>query len=165
MSGMSLKKIISRYAKYNHWANETMTQWLKTLEGGIFYEKTPSSFGSIDLTVQHMNHAQNFWFAIITGADVAKLDESVKFNNIDGVINELLAGSQQMIKKCEVYTEKELLEQLPSTDMVQSRYEYILHMINHNSYHRGQIVIMSRCLGVENNIPAMDYDAFLWSER
>jgi uncharacterized damage-inducible protein DinB len=162
---MSLKKIISSYARYNHWANEKMTQWLKTLEGNILYKETPSSFGSIDFTMQHMNRAQNFWYAVITEAYVTKLDETIKFNAADITINDLLAGSKQMLNKFNTYTEEELLKQLSSNDMVQSRYEYILHAINHNSYHRGQIVTMGRCLGVVNNVPAMDYDVFLWSEQ
>lgn len=162
---MSLKKIISSYARYNHWANEVMTRWLKTLDSNILYKETRSSFGSIDLTMQHMNRAQNFWFAIITEADVTKLDETIKVNATDRIMNDLLAGSQQMLTQFKGYTEEELLKQLPSTDMVQSRYEYILHVINHNSYHRGQIVTMSRCLGVVDNIPAMDYDVFLWFEH
>lgn len=159
---MSIKKIISGYARYNHWANEEMTKWLKTLGDNLFYKETPSSFSSISLTVQHMIDAQTFWFAIITEADVTKLDESTKYNTTDNIINDLLAGSQQMLNKYGAYTEDELLKQLPATDMIKCRYEYILHVINHNSYHRGQIVTMSRCLGVVDNIPVTDYDVFLW---
>lgn len=162
---MSLKKLISSYTRYNHWANETMTRWLETLERDTLYKETPSSFGSIDLTLQHMNHAQNFWFAIITSADVTKLDETIRSNAVDSVIRELRAGSQRMLDKFTAYTEDELLTQIPSQDMVQSRYDYIVHAINHNAYHRGQIVTMSRCLGVVGNVPAMDYEVFLWTER
>jgi uncharacterized damage-inducible protein DinB len=162
---MSFKKIISSYARYNYWANKTMIDWLKTLERSIIYKETPSSFGSIDLTMQHMNRAQNFWIAVITEADVTKLDETIKLNAVDITINDLLAGSQQMLNKFMDYTEEELLNQVSSNDMIHSRYEYILHVINHNSYHRGQIVTMSRSLGVENNIPAMDYEVFLWYEQ
>lgn len=161
---MSLKKLISNYGRYNHWANVQMAQWLQTLERTILYKETLSSFGSIDLTLQHMNNAQNFWFAIITEADTTKLDETIRLNDAGAIINDLLAGSQQMLTQFSEYTEEELLKQISSTDMTQSRYEFILHAINHNTYHRGQIVTMSRSLGVANNIPAMDYEVFLWSE-
>ena len=75
----------------------------------------------------------------------------------------LLAGSQRLVDTCEAYLEEDLLQQLPSTDMIQPRYEYILQVINHNSYHRGQIVTVSRCLGVRDKIPSMDYEVFLWA--
>ena len=77
----------------------------------------------------------------------------------------LLRGSRLMLDAFGAYTEKELLEKVASTDMVQSRYEFILHVINHNSYHRGQIVTMCRQLDVVDNIPAMDYEVFLWSSH
>ena len=73
----------------------------------------------------------------------------------------LLAGSQRLVDTCKTYSEEDLLQQLPSTDMIQPRYEYILQVISHNSYHRGQIVTMS--LGVRDKIPSMDYEVFLWA--
>jgi uncharacterized damage-inducible protein DinB len=79
--------------------------------------------------------------------------------------SQLQAVSRLMLDEFGGYTEEELLEKVASTDMVQSRYEFILHAINHNSYHRGQIVTMCRHLGVVDNIPAMDYEVFLWSEQ
>ena len=61
----------------------------------------------------------------------------------------LLAGSQRLVDTCEAYLEEDLLQQLPSTDMIQPRYEYILQVINHNSYHRRQIVTMSLALEIK----------------
>ena len=164
---MSLKKLISSYTRYNHWANEKITQWLKTLETNILYKETPSSFPSIDLTLQHMNHAQNFWRPIITETYVTRPDETIRANAADSVIKDLLAGSQEMLNKFSAYSEEELRKQIkhPDIDMLRDRYEYILHGIKHNSYHRGQIITMSRCLGVVNDIPALDYEVFLWFEH
>jgi hypothetical protein len=36
---MSLTKLISGYSRYNLWANEQMTQWLKTLARNILTKK------------------------------------------------------------------------------------------------------------------------------
>ena len=160
---MSLKKIISSYTWYNHWANEKMTQWLQTLDSNLLYQETPSSFTSIDLTIQHMNRAQNFWLAVITGGDLTQTDEIIRSNAAAMSMNNLLAGSQRLLNTCDAYSEEDLLQQLSSTDMIQPRYEYILQVINHNSYHRGQIVTMSHCLGVTDKVPSMDYEVFLWS--
>lgn len=160
---MSLQKIISNYSRYNHWANEKMTQWLQTLNSNLLYKETPSSFASIDLTVQHMNQAQNFWLTVITGDDLTHPDETIQSNAAAISMNNLLEGSQRLVDTCEAYSEEDLLQQLSSTDMIQPRYEYILQLINHNSYHRGQIVTMSRCLGVTDKLPSMDYEVFLWS--
>jgi len=159
---MNLKKLISDYTRYNHWANEEMTRWLKTLDRKLLYTETASSFKSIDLTIQHMNHAQSFWNAVITQADLTKLDETIKHDAAESNMNDLLKLSQQIHSLFAAYSEEELYKQVSTGEMLQCRYDYILHMVNHNSYHRGQIITMSRELGVVNNIPTTDYDIYLW---
>ena len=161
---MLLKKIISRYTQYNLWANQILTGWLKTLNRDLLYKQTPSSFNSIDLTLQHMIHAQNFWLTVLAREDFTKLDETLKVNAADIVMNELLAGSQRMLDTFTMYTQEDLSEQVSNDVTTQSRYEFIIHAFNHNTHHRGQIITMSRCLGVENNIPNTDYDTFLLAD-
>jgi len=159
---MSIQKVILSYAKYNHWANEKLSCWLMSLDRELLYKQTPSSFGSVELTVQHMQQSQQFWLGIIANKGLALPDgrdaAALSFSG-------LLTGSRLMLDTFGTYTEKELLEKVASTDMIQSRYEFILHTINHNSYHRGQIVTMCRHLGVVDNIPAMDYEVFLLSSH
>jgi uncharacterized damage-inducible protein DinB len=156
-----LKKVVTSYAQYNYWANEKMTRWLKTLDRNILYRQTPSSFNSIDLTLQHMCHAQNFWLTVLAEGDIEALDETVKINSVDSVISDLLHGSSQMINTFTVYSDEDLLKKVSNPATIQARYEFMLHVINHNSYHRGQIVTMIRSLGIINNIPNTDYDVFL----
>ncbi len=139
-----------------------MIQWLGTLEESLLYKGIPSSFGSIDLTLQHIHHAQKFWLAVLAEADITKLDETTQYNAAGKVMDDLLAGSRQILDIVEAYTEEELLKQVSSPVLVQSRYEFVLHVVNHNSYHRGQIVTMSRGGGVRDDIPALDYEVFLW---
>lgn len=161
---MSLKKLISTYTHYNHWANEELIRWLVTLDRELLYTETASSFKSIDHTIQHMNHAQNFWYAVITEADLSKLDEIIKFSAAESNMKELLEVSRQLYAVFTAYTEDELFKKVSTGEMFQCRYDYILHMVNHNSYHRGQIITMSRALGVVENIPTTDYDIYLWSQ-
>jgi len=159
---MSIQKIILNYVRYNRWANEKLTGWLKSLDRELLYKQTPSSFPSVERTIHHMEQSQQFWLEII-GKKQLLLPEGI--DTVESGLNLLMAGAQLMVDTFGAYTEEELLEQIPSTDMVQSRYEFILHVINHNSYHRGQIVAMCRQLGVVENIAAMDYEVFLWSSR
>jgi uncharacterized damage-inducible protein DinB len=159
---VSIQKVILNLAKYNHWANEKLNRWLMSLDRELLYKQTPSSFASIELTIQHMQQSQQFWLKIITNKDLALPDGT---ETATPGFSLLLTGSRLMLDTFGAYTGKELVEKVASTDMIQSRYEFILHMINHNSYHRGQIVTMCRHLGVIDNIPAMDYEVFLWSSH
>ena len=82
---MTVADIIQRYVAYNHWANETQVKWLKTLDARLLYTETHSSFGSIDRTIQHIVHAQNYWLAIINEGDISMLDDTFKTDAIDAV--------------------------------------------------------------------------------
>ena len=161
---MKIQHLISSYTRYNLWANETLCSWLKGHGNSLLYQQTPSSYPTIDRTLQHMIHAQNYWLAVITKSDLSKLDETIKDNMVDVVIDELNAGAQKMVEVYSNYTEEELSERVKTTDMIQSRAFLIMHAINHNSYHRGQIITMCRILGLTKNIPSTDFDVFLWTE-
>ena len=159
---MSIQRVILSYSRYNHWANEKLSGWLMSLDRELLYKHTPSSFESVEITVQHMQQSQQFWLGIIANKEIALPDGT---DTASPGFPLLLAGSRLMSDTFGAYTEAALLEKIASTDMNQSRYEFILHMINHNSYHRGQIVTMCRQLGVVDNVPAMDYEVFLWSSH
>ncbi|MES1217858.1 MAG: DinB family protein [Bacteroidota bacterium] len=157
-----LKSAILDFTNYNHWANETITGWVKSIDVKLIYKEIKSSFPSIDLTLQHLKNAQNFWYAVISNADISSLEEELKINSIDWVITELLKGSQNFFDLVASFSEVDLLTKVSSPAMTKTRYEFILHVINHNSYHRGQIITISRLLGITENIPNTDYDTYLW---
>jgi uncharacterized damage-inducible protein DinB len=75
---------------------------------------------------------------------------------------DLVISSQQLVNSLSIVTEQQLIESIRVSDSTQSRYEYILHVVNHSSYHRGQVVTLCRALGVTREIPVTDYDAYLW---
>jgi uncharacterized damage-inducible protein DinB len=159
---MGMQNIITNYARYNHWANEKLSHWLLSLDPAILDRQTPSSFPTVALTVRHMQQSQLFWLGIITKMQPG-LPGDITTPETD--FGRLLAGSTLMVAAFTAYTEKELTEEVESIDMAKPRHEFILHAINHNTYHRGQIVTMCRSLGVVDHVPAMDYEVFLWSER
>ena len=159
---MYLQNLIARFLSYNHWANERLTSWLLTIDRNILYEATGSSFGTIDRTVQHILSAQVYWHAIIAKRQIDQFNPPVKENAVNEIIGELAKSSQQFLTDLSILTEEQLTERIQVSDSAQSRYEYILHVVNHSSYHRGQIVTMCRALGVTGEIPVTDYDAYLW---
>ena len=159
-----MSPLISAYAAYNAWANDRIIRWLRTLEQGILYREVPSSYKSIDYTLQHINRSQKFWWLFITGQDTNGFDWSVFEGVVDQVMDEIGEYSERMRTKYSSFTEAELTEvlhlQSPWITNQRPRYEYILHIINHGTYHRGQIVTMARVLGVTEGIPNTDFNFF-----
>ncbi|MBL0316954.1 MAG: hypothetical protein IPP69_14785 [Flavobacteriales bacterium] len=161
---MGLVTLISNYAEFNAWANNKVTHRLSQLDSQLLYQKTFSSFPSIDLTLQHMLRTQKFWHLFIQRQDISAFDWSVFENKAEQIMSELNTQSEAMKMTFSAYDENDLTEKLqlnmPWAKNECSRYEYILHVVNHSTFHRGQIITMLRSLGIEKNIPATDYNMF-----
>ena len=159
---MILQKLTTRLLRYNLWANERQIHWLLTLDRSIIYKHTGSSFGSIDRTLQHILAGQAYWYSILVEGKILEFDRPIRENAVDEVAEDIITSSRQLINHLSSLTDEQLQERVQVSDSRQSRYEYILHVVNHGSYHRGQIVTMCRALGVKGDIPVTDYDAYLW---
>jgi uncharacterized damage-inducible protein DinB len=157
-----LQNLTLRILQYNLWATERITTFLSTLDKNILYQQTGSSFGTIDRTLQHMLSAHAYWYALLVQGRINEFDLPVKVNAVEEVITDLVTSSQQLVNSLSNLSEQQLTESVQAADSTQSRYEYILHVVNHSSYHRGQIITMCRALGITAEIPVTDYDAYLW---
>lgn len=155
-----MKEIIGKLLLYNHWCNEEYCIWLQSLEGSLLNATVPSSFPSMLGTLQHMSNAQQFWLAIISEAAFAG---DVEFSTVDDAMQALQMGSLEMIQTFSKLEERELQQIVHSPEVIAKRYDFLLHVINHNTYHRGQLVSIARFLGVVENIPNTDYEGYLWS--
>jgi len=161
---MSLSKLVSNYTSFNAWANLNMVTWLQSIDRELLYTPAVSSFTSIDYTLQHILRTQRFWYTFITEQDTSLLNWAVREKEVEHIMQELLALSDEMKNNFGNYTENELLQILhldtPWANNSLSRYEYIVHVVNHSTFHRGQIVTMARSLGVTSGVPNTDYNIF-----
>lgn len=162
---MSLTKFVSNYASFNEWANHRIVAWLETLDKELLYAETPSSYTSIDYTLQHILRAQTFWQLFITEDDTSGFDWSVRHQAADHSMEELKDISTQMKLAFSAFSEAELLKPLhfeerwAKNDL--SRYDCIVHIINHSTFHRGQIVTIARVIGIRDGIVNTDYNKFI----
>jgi uncharacterized damage-inducible protein DinB len=161
---MSLQKFIHNYASFNSWANSEFADWLQKVDEQLLYQQVPSSFSSIDSTVQHILRVQKFWAAFISLKDVSQFDWSVKDRQALMNVTELKGQSAAMKDEFLNYGENDLTEEItldmPWAKNRLSRYEYIVHAINHSTFHRGQIITIARGIGLTENLPSTDYNFF-----
>jgi uncharacterized damage-inducible protein DinB len=161
---MSLQKLTNNYADYNSWANSKFAAWLSGIDEKRLYEQVPSSFDSIDNTIQHIIRTQKFWADFVCERDVSKFDWSVKVKQARNNLKELKDQSESMRNAILIFTEKDLAQPLelnmPWAKNKLSRYEYILHVVNHSTFHRGQVITIARGISITENIPMTDYNIF-----
>ncbi len=161
---MSIQKFVRNYTNFNQWANRRIGAWLLSLDTACLYRPTLSSFPSIDLTVQHMVRTQKFWRDFVQEKDINHFDWSVKENRAAEMIQELMNVSDEMDMQFSSFGEEDLLKELqldmPWAKNQLSRYEYIVHVVNHSTFHRGQIISIARSFGCADGIVNTDYNMY-----
>lgn len=159
-----MKDILLKLAAYNMWANDKITYCLLQQDENLCYQQIPSSFQNIYKTVLHMWDAESIWWQRM------KLQERIVIpsENLELTFKDACNGLMQQSMQWEEWvksatdmslehvfsyynSKKELFKQPVS--------EVLLHIFNHGTYHRGQLVNMLRQLGAVQ-IPQTDFIVF-----
>ena len=148
---MSLKKLMTNYADYNLWVNQQFVSWLSTKSDELLHKELPSSYSSIIKTLNHIWATEEYWFSII-----AETSEFDKRDNVELVTEEIFKGllnrSTQLTELIKSLSEEELTKKVkiesPWFQCELPKCDYLLQVINHGTYHRGQIVTIGRNIGI-----------------
>ncbi len=157
----SIVYLTRNYASYNHWANKTLVDWLRTKPAALLTREVPSSFPTIHLTLQHMWRAQRYWLAML------RKEEGVRPEDLDSSLEEVLDGIVANSEEMAAYI-SDLAEDFVSAPIKVVNpwfecnfpaFDYVVQVMNHSTYHRGQIVTMGRQLGF-TDAPMTDYNYY-----
>jgi len=160
---MSLQKLMTNYAAYNAWANETLVNFIKTKPEETWVHEVPSRFNSIVKTLNHILSAQEYWYAVITRTEHTAGRYYDANPDPGEVFASLVKHSQLLHEAISNFSESDLLENIlvesPWFTSNAPMYEYIQHLFNHGTYHRGQIVTIGRNLNFADT-PMTDYNFY-----
>lgn len=163
----TMKELLRQFATYNIWANQKILELILSLPGERQKQELSSSFKSLYTTVLHMWDAESTWWQRM------KLHERIivpseNFNGtMQDVCNGLLQQNHQWLDWINNATEIGLehvfhYQNTKKEQFKQPVWQMILHVFNHGTYHRGQLVNMLRQLGIEK-IPQTDF--IVWSRK
>lgn len=148
---MSLKKLITNYAEYNLWVNQQFVKWLTTKSDDLLHKEVQSSFSSIVKTLNHIWATEEYWYSVIAETTEFDKRENVELVTAE-VLNGLLNRSSLLAGLIKSFTEEELSQNIkiesPWFQCDLPKYEYLMQVINHGTYHRGQIVTIGRNIGI-----------------
>ncbi|MBL7781843.1 MAG: DinB family protein [Saprospiraceae bacterium] len=160
---MYLQKLISNYTAYNQWCNESLVQWLSGKPEADFYKQVASSYPSMALTLNHILAVQEFWYSVITENAPVSMRYMETQPDHKEILQELPQQSALLNAYISSLSETDLLQQIhldtPWVKGTLPRYEFIQHLFNHSTYHRGQAVTIGRSLGYED-APMTDYNFY-----
>lgn len=160
-----MKDVLQQYASYHTWANQRLLDVILPLPGEWLVMPLAGSFPSLHATLMHMWDAESIWWQRL------KMQEPViaPGTNFKGTTGDVAVALLQQARLWESWISNatpaalEHVFHYQNTKREQFRqpvYQMLLHLFNHGTYHRGQLVTMLRQLQVES-IPATDF--IVWS--
>jgi len=148
---MSLKKIMSNYADYNLWVNQQFVNWLSPKSDELLYAEVPSSFSTITKTLDHIWSTEEYWFSVISETAPTEKKAENELSR-DQIFEGLLNASAKLKQFIHSLSEEDLVKEVKITnpwfECELPISEYLIQVINHGTYHRGQIVTMGRNIGI-----------------
>ncbi|RAI98650.1 putative damage-inducible protein DinB [Chitinophaga skermanii] len=158
----TLATMAQNFAIYNAWANERLIEWLTSKPKACFDEEVASSFNTIKKTFQHIVDTQQFWLEVLQVRN-----EKINFGNTEDayeLFDYIIEQSNELRDYILTLDDEALCEPVsfttPWVSGTQSRFEYIMHVMNHSTYHRGQIITMGHHIDL-HDAPMSDYGFYL----
>lgn len=147
---------IHKHLTFNVWANTKTAEVLRNIEDEIYFLENKSSFPSIAKTVIHMWGAQYIWLTRMQGTSLTtfpNMEIRDKMISLDGLVKSSEDIQKFIESKDEDFLSSTYAYKNMKGDPFEDSYEETLfHVVNHSTYHRGQIITMLREAGVTNMV-------------
>jgi uncharacterized damage-inducible protein DinB len=139
---------------YNAWANHRSLEGAAALTVEQFTKPLGSSFSSVRDTLAHIWGAEWLWLERFQGRSPASLPDVAQFNDVAALKSRWQDDEARLLKFVAGLSEEDLREVHEYRTLSFGQYKNPLwhsmqHMVNHGTYHRGQVATMLRQLNVK----------------
>ncbi len=139
---------------YNDWANRRVLDSCAQLTSEQFTRDLGSSFRSVRDTVVHILGAEWIWLERWQGRSPTGLPPGTEFADLAAVRARWEVLGQELLEFVREVTASELERVVEYRNLRGHPFAYPLramlqHLVNHGTYHRGQVTTMLRQLGAE----------------
>ena len=158
-----MKELLQQYAAYNIWANKILFERINKLSEEQINKEIASSFPSVYKTAIHMWLAEEIWWQRLKLAEHIVLQSEKFTGSFADLCTHLAKQSQQWKEWVDAASDNQLNHVFAYVRNKEQNkmavHDLLLHLFNHATYHRGQLVTLLRQLG-EDKIPATDFSAW-----
>ncbi|MGD7009774.1 DinB family protein [Metabacillus sp. 84] len=159
--------------EYNFWAHQRILDHLKTLPHEIFNKEIKSTFPSVSATMVHIYATEYLWLLVLEGREMeAAMNEAINLreklgeqslSEIEKEFQGLNARFQRFFD-CNSDLEKKIIINNPYAGKREtSLAEIVFHIVNHSTYHRGNISAMLHQL--DKSSLMTDYVYYWYSDQ
>jgi len=147
---MMLQDIAALY-EYNRWANGRTLDAVEKLDPTAFLKNLGNSFASVHATLGHIAGAEWIWLQRWHGESPSKLPTG-DFPTVASLREQFQALHREREKFLAGISEERLQQSFDYRDLAGNPMRLLLvqslqHVVNHGTYHRGQVTTMLRQLG------------------
>ena len=148
---MTLSEIKELF-EYNAWANRRVVDSILPLSAEQYTRNLGGSHGSIRGTLAHLAAAEKIWLERWQGKAGNKLLLEKEFETIETAAKRLIEIDAEMLVFIHQFPESDLENLKGYTTTEGKNYsnlyrEMFAHLLNHSSYHRGQLATLLRQTG------------------
>lgn len=138
---------------YNEWANARVIKMLRGLSEADYVREMGGGWPSVRAAFVHMAGATDAWAERFTGKDVLVLPKESDLPTVEDAAVLLLAAQEKHRVHLKSLAREKLDSPFPWKNLageVRSAPLWVIvrHVVNHQTYHRGQISSMVRRLGL-----------------
>ena len=147
-----LKAYFTDLSAYNSWANYKAMDWLCQIDDEQWERANVSSFSSVKKTAVHLASAEKIWIDFWTAVKNPVYLSSEFAGTRDELIDIWSAASKGLDSFIQRHPEEDYMRSVifvyPNGKTGQMPYyQTFAHIINHSTYHRGQLVTLMRQAG------------------
>ena len=145
---------IQELYRYNHWANDRVFGAVSSLTQEEFARNLGSSHPSIRDTLAHIVWAEWIWLQRWEGTSPQVVFQGTHFSDQDALRARWLEFDVEQRAFIETLTTERLLSLVQYVNLQGQTWRYPLwrqmyHVVNHSTYHRGQLTTMLRQLAAQ----------------
>lgn len=143
---------IRRLYEYTEWANARILEAIRSLTGAQYEQHIVSSYSSIRDTLAHMAGAEWIWLQRWKGTNPTSQPEWAPQAALDTLARNWNAVAEDRRRYLDSLDEEALQRPLSYRNLKGEPFtnrlaDVLLHVANHATYHRGQVVTMIRQVG------------------
>ena len=162
-----MKRHIYTQVDYNLWANQRIIDLLSSLDSEVIDQPISNSFPTIKETLKHLQYAESIWLQRI------QLDEHTSIPWPDTnptapqLYSDIIKGSNDLTEYVFDITKKDLNRKISfipgeGSNLSDTIERILYHVVNHSTYHRGQVITMLKQLGIKE---AVSTDLFFYYQE
>jgi uncharacterized damage-inducible protein DinB len=153
--------LLHTYASYNLWAHKLILDALEADNTNALYEYFNGSFTSVYATLLHIYDAESVWWQRINEKHPVVIPSSVKqlpFQELKIAMTDLSENWKKNVLALNEETFKSKFKYFAQGkgEFNQPLGDLLIHIFNHSTFHRGQIITLMRSFGIRN-IPKTDF--------